>query len=226
MKRMVFYFEKAQSLAPTTALKKSVTAMLKLTKADLTAKNPNKVNFSAASRPVSKWGDAHCPSSESAGFNSFVGSGSSGNSKNSGSSETSGNSGSSVGGKASSTAFCKDVRTVSGDIATLLSTSKDGGTEVSASLLNKAAAAAQHLANEAPSRLKQDAETAARDLKSPNNPNADLVGDAASLSTDYDTDCPGGVAYNGISGNSGNSGNADNSGGFGNSGGSGNSGNS
>ena len=127
------------------------------------------------------------------------------------------------GGKASSTAFCKDVRTVSGDIATLLSTCKDGEQEVSASLLNKAAAAAQHLANEAPSRLKQDAETAARDLKSPNNPNADLVGDAASLSTDYDTDCPGGVAYNGISGNSGN---ADNSGGFGNSGGSGNSGNS
>ena len=36
MKRMVFYFEKPQSLAPTTALKKSVTAMLKLTKADLT----------------------------------------------------------------------------------------------------------------------------------------------------------------------------------------------
>lgn len=126
MKRMVLYFEKAQSLAPTAALKKSVTAMLKLTKADLTAKNPNKVNFSAASKPVSKWGDAHCPSSESEGFDSFVSSSGSGGSGGAGNSGSSGSSSSSTQGKASLTAFCKDVQTVTRDFSTLLETSKNG----------------------------------------------------------------------------------------------------
>jgi hypothetical protein len=138
------------------------------------------------------------------------------------------------------TAFCHDVRNVTGDVASLLASSTDGGQEVPVSVLDKAASAAEHLANEAPSEkgIEQDAKAVANDLKSPNNQNSDLIGDDASLETDYDTDCPGGAAYTGGSGNSGNSGgfgnsgnsggsgNSGNSGGFGNSGNSGGSGNS
>jgi len=133
--------------------------------------------------------------------------------------------------KRSLTAFCSEVETVTGDVGTLLSSSTDGGQEVPVSVLDKAASAAERLASVAPSQqgLEHDAKAVASDLKSPNNANSDLIGDEASLSTDYDTDCPGGIAYSGNSGNSGNSGGSQssgNSGGFGNSGNSGNFGNS
>jgi Pentapeptide repeats (8 copies) len=139
-----------------------------------------------------------------------------------GNANSSGSSGSSS-RNASMTAFCKDVQGVTRDVTTLLATSKNGGTEVSASQLNKAASAAQRLANEAPSKVKQDAEALAQDLKHPNSANADMLGDEASLSTDYETDCSGGIAYNSGSGNSGFGNSGSGNSGFGNSG-SGNSG--
>lgn len=231
LKSIIALLAKAQGVAPS-AVKKDVTQMLNESKALYQAKSTTLGNFSKPSGAIAKWGNKHCPSGNSGNSGNTGNSGNSGAAGNSGNSGNSGSSAPSTSRKTGNlTAFCRDVQGVTTDVSTLLATSKDGGTEVSASLLKKSAAAAKHLANEAPSAEKQDAETLARDLKSPNNAHADIVGDEASLSTDYDTDCPGGDAYSGNLGNSGNSGsgnsgsgNSGNSGNFGSSGNSGNSG--
>ena len=106
LKRMVADLEKAQSVAPA-AIKKYVTAMVKATKSELTARNPNEMNLSGPSGHISNWGNSHCPSgnsgnsgnsgsSNSNNSNNSNNSGNSGASGNSGNSGTSGNSGSSA----------------------------------------------------------------------------------------------------------------------------------
>jgi hypothetical protein len=101
-----------------------------------------------------------------------------------------------TGATRSLTAFCADVGAVAGDTGVVDVQLKSG---ISVSVFQQYVAAAQHLADEAPStpsNLAQDAQAVANDLsailKSPNDPNAapNFVPDAAGLSTDHATDCP------------------------------------